>query len=58
MIPMHQQGGLPIPDVHHIDQPNWWAEGGDLSPEEFGLARAQQLEEAINHYGEDKIAAL
>jgi putrescine aminotransferase len=57
MIPMHQQGGLPIPDVHHIDQPNWWAEGGDMSPEDFGLERARQLEAAIAHYGEDKIAA-
>lgn len=57
MIPMHQQGGLPIPDVHHIDQPNWWSEGGDMSPDEFGLARARQLEEAILHYGEDKVAA-
>ncbi|MDX5413893.1 MAG: aminotransferase class III-fold pyridoxal phosphate-dependent enzyme, partial [Rhodobacterales bacterium] len=27
MSAMHAQGGLPIPDVHHIDQPNWWAEG-------------------------------
>ncbi|SFL74765.1 aspartate aminotransferase family protein [Shimia aestuarii] len=57
MIPMHQQGGLPIPDVHHIPQPNWWAEGGDMSPEEFGLARAQELEKAIEELGEDRVAA-
>lgn len=57
MIPMHQQGGLPIPDVHHINQPNWWAEGGDMSPEEFGLARAKELEEAILELGEDRVAA-
>ncbi|MDQ2089536.1 aspartate aminotransferase family protein [Marimonas arenosa] len=57
MSPMHAQGGLPIPGVHHINQPNWWAEGGDMSPEEFGLARARELEEAIHELGEDKVAA-
>ncbi|MDX5401039.1 MAG: aminotransferase class III-fold pyridoxal phosphate-dependent enzyme, partial [Rhodobacterales bacterium] len=57
MSAMHAQGGLPIPDVHHIDQPNWWAEGGDMSPEEFGLERARQLEKAIHDLGEDKVAA-
>ena len=57
MSGMHAQGGLPIPDIHHINQPNWWAEGGDMTPEEFGLARAQELEQAIHDLGEDKVAA-
>lgn len=57
MAPMHAQGGLPIPDVHHIGQPHWWAEGGETSPEAFGLARARQLEEAIETLGEDRVAA-
>ena len=57
MSGMHAQGGLPIPDIHHIDQPNWWAEGGDMSPEEFGLERARQLEQAIHDLGEDRVAA-
>ncbi|MBO9399507.1 aspartate aminotransferase family protein [Shimia sp. R9_3] len=57
MVPMHQQGSLPIPDVHHINQPNWWAEGGDMSPEEFGLQRAKELEDAILELGEDRVAA-
>jgi putrescine aminotransferase len=57
MQAMHSQGGLPLPDIHHIDQPHWYLEGGDMSPEEFGLARARQLEEAILHYGEDRVAA-
>ncbi|MDF1802495.1 aspartate aminotransferase family protein [Thalassovita sp.] len=57
MTGMHAQGGLPIPDIYHIDQPNWWAEGGDTSPEEFGLERAQQLEKAIHDLGEDNVAA-
>ena len=57
MKPMHAQGGLPIADIVHIDQPNWYAEGGDMSPEEFGLERARQLEAKIHELGEDKVAA-
>lgn len=57
MSPMHAQGGLPIPDIHHIGQPNWWSEGGEMSREDFGLMRAQELEQAINDMGEDRVAA-
>ncbi|WP_050930583.1 aspartate aminotransferase family protein [Aestuariivita boseongensis] len=57
MAAMHAQGGMPIPDIHHINQPHWWAEGGDMTPEEFGLARARELEEAILELGEDRVAA-
>ena len=56
MAGMHAQSGM-IPDIHHIDQPNWWAEGGDMSPEDFGLECAQQLEKAILELGEHKVAA-
>ncbi|MEG6508939.1 aspartate aminotransferase family protein [Methyloligella sp. 2.7D] len=54
---MHAQGGLPIPGIAHINQPDWWGEGGDMAPEEFGLARARELEEKILELGEDKVAA-
>ncbi len=54
---MHAQGGLPIPGIAHINQPDWWSEGGDMTPEEFGLARARELEEKILELGEDKVAA-
>jgi putrescine aminotransferase len=54
---MHGQGGLPIPGIAFIDQPHWWAEGGDMTPEEFGLERAQQLEAKIKEVGSDKVAA-
>jgi len=57
MTPMHAQGGLPIPDITHIAQPFWWAEGGDLSPEEFGLKAARALEAEIERLGEDNVAA-
>ncbi len=57
MAPIHSQGGLPIPGIVHIDQPYWWGEGGEMSPEEFGFARARQLEAEIDRLGEDKVAA-
>ncbi len=57
MTAMHAQGGLPIPGIHHINQPDWWAEGGDMTPEAFGLARAQELEAKILELGEDSVAA-
>jgi len=57
MSAMHEQGGLPIPDIVHIDQPHWYAEGGDMTPEAFGIARARQLEEMIAHLGEHRVAA-
>ena len=57
MAGMHAQGGLPIPGISHIDQPYWYDEGGDLSPEEFGLQRARALEVEIDRLGEDNVAA-
>ena len=57
MTPMHEQGGLPIPDITHIGQPHWYDEGGDMSPEDFGLERARQLEAKIAELGENRVAA-
>ena len=54
---IHAQGGMPIPGIEHIDQPHWWNEGGTMSPEEFGLERARQLEKKIDELGEDNVAA-
>ena len=58
---MHQQGGLPIPDITHIQQPYWFEVGRtqfpDLSKDEFGLKAASWLEEAILDLGADKVAA-
>ena len=56
MSGMHVQGGLPIPNIHHIAQPYWFEEGGDNDPDAFGLEVAQELEHAINYYGVDNIA--
>ena len=57
MAAMHEQGGLPIPGITHINQPNWWAEGGDMSAHDFGVARARELEARIDEFGEDRVAA-
>lgn len=54
---MHEQGNLPIDGISHINQPYWYAEGGDLSPAEFGLKVARELEEKIDEIGEDRVAA-
>jgi len=54
---MHAQGGMPIPGIHHINQPDWWAEGGTHTPEEFGLMRARELEEKILELGPENVAA-
>ncbi|MGB5957603.1 aspartate aminotransferase family protein [Pseudomonas sp.] len=52
---MHEMGGL-IPDVAHIDEPYWYAEGGDLTPAEFGRRCALQLEEKILELGAENVA--
>ena len=54
---MHAQGGLPIPNIVHIDQPHWYSLGRDMTPEAFGLQQAQQLEAKILEVGADKVAA-
>ena len=57
MKALHNQGDLPIPGIEHIDQPYWYGEGGNLSPDEFGIKVAEQLERKILEVGEDKVAA-
>ncbi len=44
---MHDMGGSLLPGFEHINQPHWYLEGGELSEDEFGLARAQELEERL-----------
>ncbi len=57
MEEIHAQGGLPIPDITHIEQPYWYGEGGDSDPDEFGVLRARALEVEIDRIGEDRVAA-
>lgn len=57
MSAMHAQGGLPLPNFHHVLEPDWFQHGGDLSPEEFGLKAAREVEAKIKELGPDKVAA-
>lgn len=57
MSGMHAQGGLPIPGIVHIEQPYWFANGGDLSRDAFGRVAAGWLEQKILEVGPDKVAA-
>ncbi|WP_171006406.1 aminotransferase, partial [Pseudomonas sp. 2FG] len=54
---MHEQGDLPIPGIVHIPQPYWFGEGGDMTPDEFGIWAAEQLEKKILEVGEENVAA-
>jgi putrescine aminotransferase len=53
MAAMHAQGGLPIPDIVHIEQPYWYENGTDVSPEEYGLRAARRLAEKIEEIEEE-----
>ncbi|RMN46644.1 Aminotransferase, s III [Pseudomonas syringae pv. apii] len=57
MTYMHEQGDLPIPGIAHIPQPYWFGEGGDMTPDEFGVWAAEQLEKKILELGVENVAA-
>lgn len=57
MTYMHEQGDLPIPGIVHIPQPYWFGEGGDMTPDEFGVWAAEQLEAKILELGVDNVGA-
>jgi len=57
MSGMHEQGGLPIPGIVHIEQPFWFESDRHLSRDDFGLKAARALEAKILEIGADKVAA-
>ncbi|MGV8984917.1 MAG: aspartate aminotransferase family protein [Cypionkella sp.] len=56
MSGIHAHGGK-IAGIVHIGEPNWWEQGGDMTPEAFGLMRAQELEKMIVQLGVENVAA-
>lgn len=56
MSGIHAHGGK-IAGIVHIGEPNWWAQGGEMTPEAFGLKRAQELEAMILNLGVENVAA-
>jgi putrescine---pyruvate transaminase len=57
MSGMHEQGGLPIPGIVHIGQPNYHESGIGMTRDEFGVKAASWLEQKILDVGADKVAA-
>jgi putrescine aminotransferase len=54
---MHGMASGLLPGFEHIMHPHWYAFGGDLSREEFGLVAAQALEKKILELGPENVAA-
>ncbi|MEZ5903818.1 MAG: aspartate aminotransferase family protein [Geminicoccaceae bacterium] len=54
---MHDPFDLPLERFHHIGNPYWFAEGGDLDPEAFGKVAAGWLEAKILEIGPENVAA-
>lgn len=57
MKAMRSQGGVTLPGIEHVAQPYWFGSDRTLSPEEFGLEVARELEKTIAAIGVDKVAA-
>jgi putrescine aminotransferase len=54
---MHAQGGLPIPGIVHIGQPNYFESGRGMTEDAFGLQAASWLEQKIVEVGAENVAA-
>ncbi|SDB10752.1 Adenosylmethionine-8-amino-7-oxononanoate aminotransferase [Pseudomonas sp. NFACC23-1] len=53
---MHEMGGM-LPGFAHIGEPYWYAQGGELDEQAFGLKAAAELETKILELGAEKVAA-
>jgi putrescine aminotransferase len=56
MVDMHRQAG-DMPHFEHVLPPYWYGKGGQMSPEEFGVYAAREVEQKILELGADNIAA-
>lgn len=56
MSGIHAHGGK-LAGIVHIGEPNYWDQGGEMTPEAFGLMRAQELEAMILNLGVENVAA-
>jgi putrescine---pyruvate transaminase len=57
MSGMHAQGGLPIPDIVHIEQPYHYGLAPKQDKDAFGIEAAGWLEAKILEVGPEKVAA-
>jgi putrescine aminotransferase len=56
MADMHRQAG-DMPNFHHVLPPYWYGKGGQMSPEEFGIFAAREVEKKILELGPETVAA-
>lgn len=54
---MHTPFDLPLARFHHIGNPYWFAVGGDMDLDEFGLLAARWLDAKIKELGPERVAA-
>jgi putrescine---pyruvate transaminase len=54
---MHPQFDLPLAGFAHVPAPYWYAQGGDLTPEQYGQRAAAALEEKILELGPETVGA-
>jgi len=54
---MHPQFDLPLAGFAHVPAPYWYAEGGDLTPEQYGQRAAEALERKILELGPETVGA-
>jgi putrescine aminotransferase len=56
MVDMHRQAG-DVPNFVQVMPPYWYGYGGQMSPAEFGLYAAKQVEDKIKELGADNVCA-
>jgi putrescine aminotransferase len=56
MADMHRQAG-DMPNFVHVLPPYWYGKGGQMSPEEFGIYAAREVEKKIHELGAENVAA-
>ncbi len=54
---VHGPFDLPLARFHHIGDPHWYRDGGELDPDAFGRLAASWLEAKILELGPEKVAA-
>jgi putrescine aminotransferase len=57
LSPMHTPFDLPLPRFDHVAAPYWYKHGGDMSPDDFGIKAAKEVEDRILELGADQVAA-
>jgi putrescine aminotransferase len=57
MSKMHSQGSSPMEGITRIEQPHWFENGGENTPEDYGRLAARALAVEIERLGAERVAA-